>query len=329
VREGEGGWCWCAEAPLTAGRVGALETLRLRAVCVWAGCAVLLSLCAAEKVLLPVVDCDQRFTVPDCPVPSLTPPMPSTAKPAALDRRREGGGVALLWGFDGSGSESLRSLRKPARDGDESELERDCDCDCDCGRWCARPLGGSAMSTSMAGARGACEERCLVPSVPSQPKCGYALRCRSCIVTASRPVQGRAQRSGDEGRVRGQQLQAGGRASELLSCKYGCLQCNREAFVASASALSLGGRAPGVPPTQLEPGDPPAERLFGERCRCTLQQQGGLLPSTARAIGCGIHDFGGCFSSVLVPFLRLVPPCPTLGDPSPQPWEAPHQRSAV
>lgn len=81
------------------------------------------SFCGGD-LLLPVVDCDQRFRLP---MPSRKLPMFSTAKLAALERRREGGGVGL-GGFVGSGS--VLSLSEADRvtvttDEDEMELERD------------------------------------------------------------------------------------------------------------------------------------------------------------------------------------------------------------
>jgi hypothetical protein len=134
LREGEGG---CAAAPLT-----------------WLLAAVMLSLReklgwwpfrSCSRLLLPVVLCDQRFTLPDAAAvaPSLRGPMPSAAPLAALERRlvADGGGVARLWGFDvdGSGfpslSESEADRLTVTTDDDEMEPLRD-DCrrdDCDCG----------------------------------------------------------------------------------------------------------------------------------------------------------------------------------------------------
>lgn len=53
--------------------------------------------------------------------------MPSSAKPAALERRLEGGGVACLWGFDGSGIVSLSDADRwtVTTDDDDIELDRD------------------------------------------------------------------------------------------------------------------------------------------------------------------------------------------------------------
>jgi hypothetical protein len=78
-------------------------------------------------------------------MPSLKPPIPpaSTAKPAALERRLEGGGVALLWGFDGSGIVSLSEADRLTVTTEDEEMELDRD------DW--RRCGGPA------GSEGCCE----------------------------------------------------------------------------------------------------------------------------------------------------------------------------
>ena len=147
VREGEGG-ASAVSAPLTAAvSVGPwVVTVRVRAAfTATAGLVLFFSLLGA--MLLPWVLCDQRFRFP---IPCLTPPMPSTAAPAALERRASRGGVALLWGCLGSAAPSLSEagLCTVTIDDDESELLRDCG-----RRWAAAWVVAGGSAVSMAGGR--------------------------------------------------------------------------------------------------------------------------------------------------------------------------------
>lgn len=72
--------------------------------------------------LLEEVDCDQRLRFP---IPSRILPMLSTATWATLDLRVEEGGVAFLWGFEGSGTVSFSEADRLTVTTEEDETELD------------------------------------------------------------------------------------------------------------------------------------------------------------------------------------------------------------
>lgn len=108
------------------GPVVLVLVLSLREKLGWWAWPFSLSFC---DLALPVVLCDQRFTLA---APSLKAPRPSAAPLAALERRlAPGGGVACLWGLDGSGFALASRREKEAdrltvtTDDDEMEALRD------------------------------------------------------------------------------------------------------------------------------------------------------------------------------------------------------------
>ena len=128
-RDGEDG---CGKAPLSAGSEGALGMVRLRATFGYSLCAWALSCCGGDLEEL-VVLCDQRFTFP---MPAESVPEPSWTEAAALERRLfcaggGVGGVAVVWGLDGSGMAALCCCLSDSgrltvtTDDEDSELERD------------------------------------------------------------------------------------------------------------------------------------------------------------------------------------------------------------
>jgi hypothetical protein len=123
------------------------------------------------------VDCDQPFTSASSP------------KPAALERRREGGGVALLWGCAGLAIVSLSDVDLVSVVAEELESER-------ARAWAASASACPAEESiwicticTMGRALAGCVHGCLrvrqVPECPGSPRPVHASGCSTASGIAS------------------------------------------------------------------------------------------------------------------------------------------------